>query len=88
MNKDQKHDCIFTFLLSVAAAAVLITAGVILQKLLWPAICYLSKKMWAFVCKQYNKPKVVKEKAQAELPTPDIFKGATNLAPAKQYRID
>lgn len=89
MNRDQKYDDFLTFLLAVIMAAAIVTAGWILKKVLWPSICYISKKIWAFVCKQYNKPKVVKEKAQAiELPTPEIFKGATNLAPAKEYRIN
>ena len=63
-----------------------------LRKVLWPIVCFCGKaalkglKHGASAIKA-RAPAAKQEKVKASLPTPDIFKGAPNLAPARQLRF-
>ncbi|WP_426172555.1 hypothetical protein [Pseudoduganella sp. R-34] len=91
MKKNQNSD-LFTFVAGLLIAAILVTGGLLLTKVLWPMLKWVAKKAWD---KLRGKGKTVQEvdnETEPEfeslfqgngLPTPDIFKGSPNLARAR-----
>lgn len=75
---------IIAFLLSfVITAAIWIVRFVV-----WPILRFCATALWNGVRRLLTKTKVVKAApATKQLPTPDCFKGAPNLAPARQVRF-
>jgi hypothetical protein len=69
-------------------ASILVFATVLATKVLWPTLRFVAKQAWALIRKACNASKDVSRGAKTnELPTPKIFKGALNLAPAKQMHF-
>lgn len=55
-------------------------------KIVWPVLRFCAKLAWKKAVQAMSKSPVVKP-AKATLHTPEIFKGAPNLAPAKSIRF-
>jgi hypothetical protein len=83
MKKDNQSDPM-VYILQVLVAAVLLIFAVLASKVIWPLTQYLAKKSWTMLKNRLVRTKVVQEKKVEELPTPDIFKGAQNLARARE----
>jgi len=85
MKKEYKSDDsdIFTFFMSVIFAALLMLVGVALVKVIWPIVRFIAVKAFEQIKKRLNRAKVEKTEEIEALPTPDIFKGAKNLARAR-----
>jgi hypothetical protein len=91
------HSDIFTFLIGALIASVLIIAGILLLKVLWPLTKWIAKKGWAKLrgktqkadAKSENLPTLeIEARATGNgLPTPDIFKDSPNLAPLREFRF-
>lgn len=79
---EQRYSSILSFLIALP-----LCAGIwIAMKIVWPILRFCAKLAWKQIVKALSKSKVVKP-PKATLPTPDIFKGAPNLAPAKSVRF-
>lgn len=81
-----------TTILGAAIAAIVIAVYFVLRSVLLPILRYFGRVALSGVKKggqvaMANVPAVKQAKVKASLPTPDVFKGATNLAPAKQVRF-
>jgi hypothetical protein len=75
---------IIAFFLSLA---ILVTKEIV-KKIVWPLLRFVAKVAWKGIRKLVAKSKVEKtSKPTAQLPTPDVFKGAPNLARARQVRF-
>lgn len=93
--KQQQSGFITGIVTSIVAWAI--TIGILLvtesfKKIVWPLACFIAKLAWKglrhLVAKLSKKSAVAKpSKPSAQLPTPDIFKNAPNLAPARQVRF-
>lgn len=89
MNKNSNwvEEAITTSFAFFFAAAIL-CVGLLLKKVLVPVVRFILTKTWSLVRTQFGKLFAKRPKVQSSsLPTPDIFKGATNLAPAKQLKF-
>lgn len=82
--KKEDHEDIFTWLVGLAIGATLTLVAVTWLKLIWPSIRYIAVKAFQLLMKRLGRAKVEEVKETEELPTPDIFKGAKNLARARQ----
>lgn len=81
-----------TTLIALPFSAVIVIAVFAMRSVVWPILRFCGKAALKGLKRglakaQANKPSVKKAKVQASLPTPDIFKHAPNLAPAKQVRF-
>jgi uncharacterized membrane protein len=81
-----------TTLIALPFSAVIVLAAFVMRSVAWPILRFCGKAALkglkrALTKAQASKPSVKKAKVQASLPTPDIFKNAPNLAPAKQVRF-
>lgn len=81
-----------TTLIALPFSAVIVIAVFMMRSVVWPILRFCGKAARrglkrALAKAQQSKPSVKKAKMQASLPTPDIFKNAPNLAPAKQMRF-
>lgn len=72
---------------SLTAAILLVAESV--RRILWPLACFIAKSAWKGIRHLVaKKSKVAKSsKPSALLPTPEIFKDAPNLGPAKEFRF-
>lgn len=82
--KKNEHEDIFTWLVGLAIGAALTLVAVTWLKVIWPSIRYIAVKSFQMLMKRLSRSKVTEVKEIEELPTPDIFKGAANLARARQ----
>lgn len=81
-----------TTLIALPFSAVIVSAVFLLRSVVWPILRFCGKVALkglklALAKARASKPSVKKAKVKASLPTPDIFKNAPNLAPAKQVRF-
>lgn len=81
-----------TTLIALPFSAFIVVAVFVLRSVVWPILRFCGKAAQkglklALVKAQESTPSVKKAKVQASLPTPDIFKNAPNLAPARQVRF-
>lgn len=81
-----------TSLIALPFSAVIVIAVFLMRSVVWPILRYCGKAALkglkrALTKAQESKPSVKKAKVQASLPTPEIFKNAPNLAPARQVRF-
>jgi hypothetical protein len=81
-----------TTLIAMPFSAIIVTAVFAMRSVVWPILRFCGKAALkglkrALAKAQATKPSVKKAKVQASLPTPDIFKNAPNLAPARQVRF-
>ena len=65
-------------------SALIFTAWYLLRDVLFRG----AKALWHFAVKPRQKRNKVKSSSVQELPTPDIFKGAPNLARAKELKLE
>lgn len=89
-QQKKKQGDIFDDLMALILAIIPMLGILFCRFVLFPLLKWAGKNAWAAVKKQYNKPRTKKQKEakQAEtLPTPDIFKGAPNLAPMKPFKF-
>lgn len=76
------------FLIGGCIAIVCLSVAFIGGKIVFPLMKYLSLKLLAFIKKLLvKKPKPPVKEFKEQLATPDVFKDAKNLAPAKQINI-
>jgi len=91
MQQQKKNDGdIFDFGIALILAIVPMLAILACRFVLFPLAKWGGKKIWIAVKKHYAKPRTKKQKEAAvtpTLPTPDIFKGAPNLAPMKEFKL-
>lgn len=80
-NLEQCYTSVLSFLLALPICAVIWVS----MKIVWPILRFCAKAALKQLRKALTRTKVVKPVAQ--LPTPEIFKGAPNLAPAKSIRF-
>lgn len=89
-QKNKPHwleDAITTAIAAIPAAFVFFFM-VLIGKVLWPCVKWSAAKVLALLRNKAGKaPTAQVVSKQKELPTPDIFKGASNLAPAKQLKF-
>lgn len=81
-NLEQRYSSVLSFLIALPICAVIWVA----MKVVWPILRFCAKLAWKLIVKALAKSQVVKP-PKPTLPTPEIFKGAPNLAPAKQVRF-
>ncbi|MFC5550253.1 hypothetical protein [Massilia aerilata] len=81
-NIEQRYSSILSFVLALPLCAVIWIS----MKIVWPILRFCAKLAWKQIVKALSKSKVVKP-PKATLYTPDCFKGAPNLAPAKSVRF-
>lgn len=81
-NIEQRYASVLSFVLAIPICVVIWVS----MKIVWPILRFCAKLAMKLVLRALSKSKVVKPPKPA-LPTPDIFKGAPNLAPAKQVRF-
>jgi hypothetical protein len=91
-EKNSKIEAVITTVLSAGFAAVMIAVIVLLRSVVWPILRFCGRAALNGLksggrAALANTPSVKKAKVQASLPTPDVFKGAPNLAPARQVRF-
>jgi hypothetical protein len=87
-----KIEAFLTTAIAAFVAAIVVAATVLLRSVVWPILRFcgqmalngLKRGGSAALAKV---PSVEKAKTRASLPTPEVFKGAPNLAPAKQIRF-
>lgn len=79
---EQRYASVLSFVIALPICAAIW----IVMKIVWPILRFCAKLAWKRIVKALSKSKVVKPSKRA-LPTPDIFKGAPNLAPAKSVRF-
>jgi hypothetical protein len=94
--KQQQSGLITGIVTSLVAWAITIGVLVVTEsfkKIVWPLACFIAKLAWKglrhIVSKLLSKksPVAKSSKPSPQLPTPDIFKNAPNLAPAKDVRF-
>jgi hypothetical protein len=81
-NIEQRYASVLSFVLALPLCALIWVS----MKIVWPILRFCAKLALKLIVRALSKSKVVKP-PKATLPTPDIFKGAPNLAPAKQVRF-
>lgn len=81
-NIEHTYSSIVSFIVALPICALIWVA----VRVVWPILRFCAKLAWKQSVKALSKSEVVKP-AKATLPTPEIFKGAANLAPAKQVRF-
>lgn len=81
-NIEQRYASILSFVIALPICAVIW----ILMKIVWPILRFCAKLAWKRITMALSKSKVAKP-SKATLPTPEIFKNAPNLAPAKSVRF-
>lgn len=87
MNKQEsKNSSVYSSLISIAIAFPICVVIWVWMKIVWPILRFCAKLAWKKIKKALSKSDVVKP-LKSTLPTPDIFKDAPNLAPAKQIRF-
>lgn len=87
-NSVTKNSDIATTLVSSIFAAGIVTVLLLVGKVLWPLFRFILKKVWSTLMKVVNRKSTKDAEApEPELPTPDIFKGAQNLARAKSLEF-
>lgn len=89
-NKEIRGRDPITFLIACLLATLSISTHILLVRVLLPFIKWGAKKTWNLIRSKFGKAASNSKKADTpsiELPTPDIFKGAPNLAPMKQFKL-
>lgn len=81
-----------TTLIALPFSAIIVIAVFMMRSVVWPILRFCGKAALRGLKRtlakaQQSKPSVKKAKVQASLPTPDVFKNAPNLAPARQVRF-
>lgn len=89
MKKQQsKIEDVLTTIIAFCLSFIIVAAIWIVKKIVWPVLRFCARASWNGIRHLLAKSKVVKpSKPAAHLPTPDIFKGAPNLARARQVRF-
>lgn len=85
-------EAVITTILGAVIAAVVIAVYFVGRSVLLPVLRYCVRVALSGMKKggqvaMANVPAVKQAKVKASLPTPDVFKDATNLAPARQVRF-
>jgi Flp pilus assembly protein TadB len=78
---------IAAFFAMIVVAAVFLLRSVALPILRFCVRSALNGMKKGSTAALANVPSIKRAKARASLPTPDVFKGASNLGPAKQMRF-
>lgn len=91
MKHDQKltwfERVVSSALAFLIGGAIILVAAVVIKGL-WPVVRFIATKAWALVRRKRGaKVAAPFSSRKNALPTPDIFKGAPNLAPAKQLKL-
>lgn len=81
-NIEQRYTSVVSFLVALPICAVIWVS----MKIVWPILRFCAKFVWKQLCKTLSKSKVAKP-LKKPLFTPEIFKNAPNLAPAKTIRF-
>jgi hypothetical protein len=81
-NIELAYSSVISFIVALPLCALIWVA----MRVVWPILRFCAKLVWKQSVKALSKSEVVKP-AKATLPTPEIFKGAPNLARAKQVRF-
>ena len=87
-----KIEAFLTTTIAAFFAMIVVAAAVLLRSVVWPILRFCGRaalngmKMGGSAALA-KVPSVKKAKARASLPTPEVFKNASNLAPAKQVRF-
>lgn len=83
-----------TWLVGCILGGSYIVVWATIAKIIWPLVKWGAKKAWAAVTKKGDKadePVEFEEDAEDvpsnNLRTPDIFKGAKNLAPMQEFKL-
>lgn len=90
MQQQKKNGDIVDFLMAGIIAIVPMIAILACRFVVFPLLKWGGRKLWQTIKKQHAKPRTQKQKEAAlapSLPTPEIFKGAENLAPMKQFQL-
>jgi hypothetical protein len=91
-NKESKIEAFLTTTIAAFFAMIVVAGVFLLRSVTWPILRFIGRAALNGMKKGgsaalANVPSVKLSKVQASLPTPDVFKGAPNLAPAKQVRF-
>lgn len=78
-NIDNPYIYIVSFLVALPVCAAIWTS----KKIIWPLLCVSAKAAFKQIRKRAVKKKIATPTTQ--LPTPDIFKDAPNLARARSF---
>jgi hypothetical protein len=87
-----KIEAFLTTTIAAFFAMIVVAVAVLLRSVVWPILRFCGRaalngmKMGGSAALA-KVPSVKKAKARASLPTPEVFKNASNLAPAKQIRF-
>jgi hypothetical protein len=77
-----------SYFVGAIIALVSVVFTILVSSVIWPLIKWASKFAFKKMRKAFSKkPKKEEPKFISELPTPEIFKGASNLGPAKQMNL-
>jgi hypothetical protein len=87
-----KIEAFLTTTIAAFIAMIVVAVTVLLRSVVWPILrscgrAALNGMKMGGSAALAKVPSVKKAKARASLPTPEVFKDASNLAPAKQIRF-
>lgn len=87
-NQPGKIEGFLTTVLAFVFAFGLVALVTVARGVLWPLLKFIAKLAFKGIKKFFIAIRMKKKtKKVSELPTPDIFKGAQNLAPAKEVQL-
>lgn len=92
VQKDSKVEAFITTTIAAIFAMIVVAVVFLLRSVMWPILRFCGraalngmKRGGSAALAQV--PAIKKARVKASLPTPDVFKDAPNLAPAKQVRF-
>lgn len=91
-GQTSKIEAFITTTIAAFFAMIVVAAVFLLRSVVWPILRFCGRAALNGLKRGSSAalaqvPSVKTAKAQASLPTPEVFKGASNLAPAKQIRF-
>lgn len=91
-EKTSKIEAFITTTIAAVFAAIVVAVAILLRSVVWPILSFCGRAALNGLKKGSSTalaqvPSVRKAKVVASMPTPDVFKGASNLAPAKPIRF-
>lgn len=88
MKKHSAFEKVAEVVIGFILASFIVLFVMVVREVVWPVLKFFGKASFKMFLHVLAKARVVKVKSSAStLPTPDIFKGSTNLAKAKQVRL-
>ena len=91
-GKSSKVEAFITTVIAAFFTMIMVAVAVMLRSVVWPLLRFCGRAALNGMKRGAGAafaqvPSVKKARARAAMPTPDVFKDAPNLAPAKQVRF-